>query len=158
MVFGVGTTVISFVTYYLFRWIFPDEDSVPVWLSWIFNITSSFGIESSTTLPVILSWFFSVTFAFLTNRVYVFSSKAKGFKDLFIESLKFYFSRILTLIVDMLIMLFLVDFTGIDNSLYELCAKVFSNCVVLVLNYVLSKVLVFRDNSKRKNKIGEKSE
>ena len=80
--FGIGTTVISFVTYYLFRWIFPNEESVPAWLGWIFNITSSFGIESNTALPVILSWIFSVTFAFLTNRVYVFSSTVKPQGDL----------------------------------------------------------------------------
>lgn len=142
--FGVGTTIISFVTYYLFRWIFPDEESVPVWLGWIFNITSSFGIESNTALPVILSWVFSVTFAFLTNRVYVFSSTVTTAGGFIVEALKFYASRLATLGVDLIIMFLLVDLTGIENALYEFCAKVFSNCVVLVLNYVLSKLFVFR--------------
>lgn len=144
--FGIGTTVISFVTYYLFRWIFPNEESVPAWLGWIFNITSSFGIESNTALPVILSWIFSVTFAFLTNRVYVFSSTVKTAGGFVVEALKFYASRLATLLVDLIIMFFLVDLTGFHNGLYEFCAKVFSNCVVLVLNYVLSKIFVFRKN------------
>ena len=143
-VFGVGTTIISFLTYYIFRWIFPDEGSVPSWLRWIFNITSAFGTESSTALPVILSWVFSVTFAFLTNRVYVFESKARSFGRVMGETVMFYLSRIFTLLVDLVIMFLLVDLTGIDNALYEFAAKVFSNCVVLVLNYILSKVIVFR--------------
>ena len=142
-IFGVGTTIISFATYYLFRWIFPDEQSVPPWLSWIFNITSMFGAESNTALPVILSWIFSVTFAFVTNRVYVFGSEARGFRSVFAETLKFYASRIFTLLVDLVIMFLLVDLTGIDNALYEFCAKVLSNVIVLVLNFVLSKLLVF---------------
>jgi len=132
------------VTYYICRVIFPDSDSVPKWLAWIFNITSYFGIESNTALPVIISWFLSVTFAFVTNRVYVFGSRADTFGKLMVEALKFYASRIATLLVDLLIMFLLVDLTGIQNMLYEFCAKVFSNCVVLVLNYILSKIFVFR--------------
>ena len=62
------------------------------------------------------------------------------------EALKFYASRLATLLVDLIIMFFLVDLTGFHNGLYEFCAKVFSNCVVLVLNYVLSKIFVFRKN------------
>jgi putative flippase GtrA len=153
-VFGVGTTVISFATYYLFRWIFPDAESVPVWLSWIFKITSGFGIESSTALPVILSWVFSVTFAFVTNRVYVFGSAANTAAKIAREALKFYASRLATLAVDLIIMFLLVDLTGIESSLYEFVCKVFSNCVVLVLNYVLSKVFVFRKKKPADEKRG----
>ena len=148
VLFGVGTTVISFITYYLFRWIFPDSESVPAWLSWIFNITSHFGIESNTALPVILSWFFSVTFAFVTNRVYVFSSKAHTAGQIAVEALKFYASRLATLCVDLVIMFLLVDMTGIESALYEFCAKVASNVVVLVLNFVLSKMFVFKNGEK----------
>lgn len=142
-VFGIGTTVISMVSYYLCRVIFPDADSVPKWLSWIFGITSYFGIESNTALPVIVSWFLSVTFAFLTNRVYVFNSTANTVGKFVIEALKLYASRIATLFVDLLIMFLLVDLPGIHNVLYEFCAKVFSNIIVLILNYILSKIFVF---------------
>lgn len=137
------------MTYYLFRWIFPDEDSVPVWLSWVFNITSFFGIESNTALPVILSWVFSVTFAFLTNRVYVFGSTAKTFGAVVRETLKFYASRLATLAVDLIIMFLLVDLPAIDNKLYEFVCKVFSNMIVLILNFVLSKLFVFQKKKKK---------
>lgn len=143
-VFGVGTTIISIVSYYLVRLIFPDEQSVPVWLRWIFNITGVFGIESNTALPVIISWFLSVTFAFLTNRVYVFNSQAKSFGGFMFEALKLYASRIATLFVDLLLMFLLVDLPGIHNALYEFAAKILSNVIVLIINYILSKVFVFR--------------
>ncbi|MGN1119359.1 MAG: GtrA family protein [Oscillospiraceae bacterium] len=148
--FGVGTTVISFGTYYLVRWIFPDRDSVPSWLGWIFSITSRFGIESNTALPVIISWFFSVLFAFLTNRIYVFHSKADTAWAFIKEMLAFYGTRLMTLVMDMVIMFLLVDLTGIENALYEFACKVFSNVLVLIVNFVLSKLFIFRDNKKSK--------
>lgn len=143
IIFGVCTTVISFLTYYLFRWIFPDENAVPQWLRWIFNITEVFGTESNTALSVILSWICSVTFAFVTNRLFVFRSDAKK-AGVLREFVMFYLSRLFTLFVDLVIMFLLVDLTGIQNGLYEFGAKVLSNIVVLVLNYVLSKIFVFR--------------
>ena len=152
-VFGVGTTIVSMVTYYLCRIFFPDKDSVPGGLQWIYSITGAFGIESNTALPVIVSWFLSVTFAFLTNRVFVFGSQAHTFGKFVREALRFYASRLATLLVDLLIMFLLVDLTGIHNFIYEFCAKVFSNVVVLILNYILSKLFVFR---KKKPKDGEK--
>lgn len=51
VVFGALTTIISFASYYAARWIFPDAQSVPVWLRWIFSITSVFGTDSATALP-----------------------------------------------------------------------------------------------------------
>lgn len=149
--FGIGTTIVSMGSYYLCRVIFPDEDHVPVWLRWIFNITHRFGVESNTALPVIISWFLSVTFAFLTNRVYVFHSEVRTFWGFMLEALKLYASRIATLFVDLLIMFLLVDVPKIHNPLYEFCAKIFSNIIVLILNFILSKVFVFRNKKPKKH-------
>lgn len=149
--FGIGTTIVSMGSYYLCRVIFPDEDHVPVWLRWIFNITHRFGVESNTALPVIISWFLSVTFAFLTNRVYVFHSEVRTFGGFVLEALKLYASRIATLLVDLLIMFLLVDVPKIHNPLYEFCAKIFSNIIVLILNFILSKVFVFRNKKPKKD-------
>lgn len=140
--FGVLTTVVSFGTYYLFRFIFPDENSVPDMLKWVFNITAVFGTESSTALPVILSWICAVTFAYVTNRIWVFESKAKGAK-IIAECGKFFGARVVTLLVDMLIMFLMVDLTEIKGVWWELFAKIVDSVVVLILNYVLSKLVVF---------------
>lgn len=143
IIFGVLTTVVSFVSYYIFRNIFPDENSVPAFLGWVFNLTAVLGTESATVLPVFLSWICSVTFAYVTNRIWVFESRAKGGRAI-LECLKFYGARVLTLFVDILIMFLLVDLTGISGALWEFFAKAVSSVFVLVLNYILSKVLVFK--------------
>ena len=144
VIFGVLTTVVSFATYYIFRFLFPDENSVPPFLGWLFSLTSVFGTESKTILPVFLSWVCAVTFAYITNRIWVFESKAKGFCKVSLECLSFFASRALTLLVDLLIMFLMVDLTGIFNPFYEFFAKCVSSVFVLVLNYILSKLFVFR--------------
>lgn len=151
--FGIGTTVISLGSYYLIRMIFPDAESVPGWLSWIFKITAHLNIESNTVLPVITSWLLANLFSFFTNRVYVFNSQAHNIGKFLFEMLKFFASRIATLIVDIVIMFLLVDLPGLHGGLYEFCAKIFSNIIVLILNFILSKIFVFR-----KKKPKEKSE
>lgn len=147
--FGVLTTVVSFATYYIFRWIFPNADSVPNFLKWIFNLTAVFSVESNTALPVILSWICSVTFAYITNRKWVFESKARGFGKIAAECASFYGARVLTLFVDIVIMYLMVDLPGISNALYEFFAKAVSSVFVLVLNYVFSKLFVFRKKSQK---------
>lgn len=152
VVFGVLTTIISFASYYAARWIFPDADSVPEWLRWIFGLTSAFGTDSSTALPVVISWILSVTFAFVTNRTIVFRSSEKRAAGVLREAVSFYLARLATLFVDLVIMFLTVDLTGIDNGLYELGCKIFSNVVILILNYILSKLVVFRKKSTEERK------
>ena len=152
IVFGVLTTIISFASYYAARWIFPGAESVPVWLRWIFNITSVFGTDSATALPVIISWILSVTFAFVTNRTVVFRSAEKRVSGVLREAASFYAARLATLFVDLVIMFLLVDLTVIKNSWYELGCKLFSNIIILILNYVLSKLLVFRKKTESERK------
>ena len=148
--FGIGTTIISLGSYYLFRILFPNAESAPPWLQWIFKITAALHIESSTVLPVLLSWILANLFSFFTNRVLVFESQARNFFRVMLELGKFFASRIATLIVDTIIMFLLVDLQNIHGGLYEFCAKIFSNIIVLILNYILSKIFVFR---KKKAKI-----
>ena len=150
IVFGAGTTLISMASYALFRVLFPTAESVPAWLSWVYELTRNLGADGNTILPNVLSWICANIFAFLTNRIIVFRSGKKGF-FVALEALKFFASRLFTLACDILIMYLLVDLTGIHNFFYEAAAKVFSTIVVLVLNYILSKLFVFRkkkeDNS-----------
>ena len=143
VIFGAGTTLISMGSYALFRIIFPNAESVPAWLGWIYELTKGFGVDSNTILPNLLSWIFANIFAFLTNRIIVFQSRKKG-AFVILEALKFFASRLFTLAVDILIMFLLVDLTGIHNFFYEFGAKIISTIVVLVLNYLLSKLFVFR--------------
>ncbi|MDE6728133.1 MAG: GtrA family protein, partial [Oscillospiraceae bacterium] len=68
------------------------------------------------------------------------------------EMAKFFASRIATLLVDLLIMFLLVDLPGLHGGLYEFSAKIFSNIIVLILNFILSKIFVFRKKKPKKNK------
>lgn len=156
--FGIGTTIISLGSYYIIRKIFPDAESVPSWLSWIFNITAKLNIESSTVLPVLISWILANLFSFFTNRVYVFNSQARNFGRFMFEMAKFFASRIATLIVDMVIMFLLVDLPNIHGGLYEFCAKIFSNIIVLILNFILSKLFVFRKKKQKPESLPEASD
>lgn len=149
IIFGAGTTLISMASYALFRVLFPSAESVPAWLGWIYELTRNLGADGNTILPNVLSWICANIFAFLTNRIIVFRSGKKG-AFVLLEALKFFASRLFTLAVDILIMYLLVDLTGIHNFFYEAGAKVFSTLVVLVLNYILSKLFVFR--KKKENK------
>ena len=149
VIFGAGTTLISMGSYALFRVIFPNAESVPAWLGWIYELTKGFGVDSNTILPNLLSWICANIFAFLTNRIIVFQSRKKG-AFVILEALKFVASRLFTLAVDILIMFLLVDLTGIHNFFYEFGAKIISTIVVLVLNYLLSKLFVFRKKKEEK--------
>lgn len=153
--FGIGTTLISLGSYYIFRKVFPNAESAPSWLEWIFNITARFHIESSTVLPVLLSWILANLFAFFTNRVLVFDSQAHNFGRVMLELAKFFASRIATLIIDMVIMFLLVDLPNIHGGLYEFCAKIFSNIIVMILNFILSKLFVFRKKKQNPKPVSE---
>lgn len=123
LIFGIATTIVSFIAYYVFRFIFPN---------------------TITIYPVAFSWVISVLFAYITNRIWVFKSKVTGFKNILKECLLFYISRLFTLCTDMLIMFLLVDLTKIENDYYELSIKIFSNIIVIILNFILSKIIIFR--------------
>lgn len=157
IIFGVLTTVVSFGTYYLFRFLFPNENSVPDFLKWVFKLTAIFNTESATVLPVFLSWVCAVAFAYVTNRIWVFESRARGIHVL-AEMGKFFGARALTLFLDLLIMFLMVDLPDMHGVLWEFFARVVDSAVVLVMNYILSKLLVFAGNKRSNRSLDGKSD
>lgn len=85
----------------------------------------------------ILSWIIAVIFAYITNRLFVFKSKNQ---NKFNEFIKFTGSRVTTLLVEIAFLYLLIDLINFD----EFWSKVIGQIVVLILNYVLSKLLVFK--------------
>lgn len=120
LIVGILTTIVSLAVYYGFvlTILNPEE---PVQLQ----------------IANVLSWIAAVTFAFITNKLFVFRSRGKNVLK---EGSKFYASRITTLLLDMLIMFVMVTLLHINDKL----AKLFVQVVVTVLNYILSKFLVFK--------------
>ena len=96
----------------------------------------------------VISWFLAVTFAYVTNRLFVFKSKTKGSKCAR-EILNFFKGRIATQIIQMFIMWFFVTLLKLDSNVWVLVFTLVCQIMQIVLNYVISKLLVFKKESKK---------
>ena len=124
LIVGVLTTVIALGAYYICVFTFLNPQN-PIQLQ----------------IANIVSWVAGVAFAYFTNRKFVFESKEK---NMFKEAVKFTSSRVITLILDMLIMWLGVIVLGFSDKFIKLISQV----VVIVGNYILSKIFVFRKKEK----------
>ena len=122
LIFGVLTTLVSLVSYYLLT-VFLLRPNVP------------FELQCAN----IISWVISVLFAYITNKKYVFESKKNSFK----EFINFVFARIITLVMDMLIMGIGVSLMNFSDKII----KIISQVIVIVANYLFSKIFVFKKNT-----------
>lgn len=128
LIFGVLTTVVSLCVYYLCVFTFLNPDKA---------------IELQ--IANVLSWIAGVAFAYFTNRKYVFESKNQNKLK---EASKFVLARVTTLIMDMIIMWLGVTILHGNDKIVKLISQV----LVIVGNYVLSKLFVFKNkNTKDKN-------
>ena len=87
-----------------------------------------------------LSWLVTVVFVYVTNRVWVFHSQAEGMSEIFHEFVVFIACRLATGVLDVAIMWLSVDIMGLN----DLVMKIVSNVVVVVLNYIASKLIIFK--------------
>ncbi|HBF4079510.1 GtrA family protein [Clostridioides difficile] len=87
-----------------------------------------------------LAWILAVLFAYVTNKFFVFESKRIEIKFLFKEFLSFVSFRLLSGVVEMLIMYVMIDLLFVNDVI----VKIFTNIVVIVLNYLFSKMIIFR--------------
>lgn len=87
-----------------------------------------------------ISWALSVAFAYVTNRTWVFASKKHGLEAILRESVMFVSCRLLSGAMDMAIMFIGVSIIGIPDSI----TKFLTQILVVVLNYIFSKVFIFR--------------
>lgn len=115
--FGVCTTLVNLLSYNLFYY-----------LLCIHNIPST-----------ALAWLLAVLFAFITNKLWVFNSKSFNPSIFFPELIKFFICRILTGILDIFIMWLAVDILDQNAMLW----KLISNIIVIALNYIASKLVIF---------------
>ncbi|MFI3199920.1 MAG: GtrA family protein [Eubacteriales bacterium] len=88
-----------------------------------------------------LDWILCVLFAYYTNRTFVFRSQIKDAKGIMEEFVKFFSCRIVSGVMDMGIMVGMVELLHMDGSI----AKLVTQVVVVVSNYVFSKLFIFRN-------------
>ena len=93
----------------------------------------------STAFSTVIAWVASVLFAYLTNRTWVFESRASTASDILREMGAFFLSRSATGVLDWAIMYICVDRLGLP----DMPIKVLSNVLVIILNYAASKLIVF---------------
>ena len=122
LIIGVLTTIVSLVSFYLIR---------------IFVFTSDSQIDIQ--LANVISWILAVLFAFVTNKKYVFESSSRGYQK-FVEMIKFYISRLTTLGVEMFVMWLLTSPLKLDDMI----SKIIVQFIIVILNYVFSKLFVFK--------------
>lgn len=94
----------------------------------------------SASVSNIIAWCVAVLFAFLTNKPFVFESKDWSAKTVVPEFTKFVGTRVASGLVETLILLVTVDLVGWNGNIWKLV----TNVIVVILNYIGSKLLVFR--------------
>jgi len=118
LIVGVLTTLVSIIVYAIFTKLF----------------------HVNYMISNVFSWIVSVLFAYVTNKKYVFKSKCDSKKKVFIEIYQFFKYRILSFFIDVLLMYVFVEIITLDDMI----AKVIVQIIVIVLNYVFSKLFVFK--------------
>lgn len=131
LLFGGLTTVVSIV-------IFAALDSI------VNSGTIVFGMRLDTLICQIVSWIGSVTFAYVTNRIWVFETNATKAAEIIKEAVSFYGGRVFTLIVETVIISVFADRLGFK----KIIVKIVANVIVIVLNYIISKLFVFKKSDK----------
>ena len=112
-------------------------------LTTLINIVSFFVLrllDVNIYVSNIMAWVLAVLFAFITNKFFVFNSKGKSKKENVRELVSFFGFRVLSLGIDMGVMYVLINLL----SSGELLAKVIANIVVIITNYIFSKVFIFK--------------
>ena len=116
--FGVCTTLINLITYYL--------------CAHILNL--------STVISTVAAWIIAVVFAYITNKIWVFECKSWEKRVLLKEITSFFTCRLLTGLLDIIIMAVCVDVLHFNDMII----KIVSNVLVIVLNYIASKLVIFK--------------
>ena len=109
-------------------------------------------MEMGSDFSNIIAWILSVLVAYLTNRRWVFQSRSRG-REMLREIASFISGRLLTGLMDQAIMHLAVEVIGPKwipadyRSLWDLGVKLLSNVLVILLNYVFSKTIIFKSKS-----------
>ena len=116
-IFGVLTTLINIAAY----WLCTRMLYVPV-------------VPST-----VIAWLVAVFFAYYTNRTYVFHSTTSSLRGVISEAAEFFACRIATGVIDVIIMYVFVNVLNFD----DVFIKTASNILVIILNYIASKLFIF---------------
>jgi putative flippase GtrA len=148
--FGVLTTAVGWIVYFAVLWALKGIMGLPV------EDTSSGRYFAAYTTAQVIQWIAAVLFAFFTNRKWVFTDADKSV-PVPIQLIKFSAGRVVTFFIDYVVTFFgawclaaLVPamtklvLLGREWNLAEIGAKVVSAVIVIICNYIFSKIFVFK--------------
>ena len=124
LIFGVLTTVVNIVSYFLLARILHIDTVV------------------STVIALILS----ILFAYITNKLFVFDSKTNTFKAFIVEMITFFLARVVSgALCDVGTFALMVKVFKIN----DIIAKVVTQIMVIIVNYIFSKLVIFRKKEEK---------
>lgn len=132
IIFGGLTTAVSFVSYAVCTRLIHLQSEIA-------------GIAVSN----VISWICAVLFAFVTNKIWVFESRSGDVKTVFSELWKFVASRLVTGALEWFGVPLLV-YIGLNQTIFGtkgMLSKLTVSVLVVILNYVFSKIFVFKKNN-----------
>jgi len=102
-------------------------------------------LKQTVMVSTVIAWVLAVLFAYITNRKWVFISEAHSRTDKIKELFSFFACRLATGVVDWGCMWLFVDILLINDVVIKMAA----NILVIILNYIASKLIIFRKGKKR---------
>lgn len=129
LIFGTLATVVNLVVKYLLLFTILDPSN---------------SIELQ--ISIVISWIAAVLFAYFTNRKFVFKSISKNRLKEFIS---FIVARLSTLLLEMIIMWFFITLLKLNSDLYVILFTMIAQILVVISNYIFSKLFVFKKTDKK---------
>ena len=123
LVFGTLSTIVNIAVYYICYYLVNIPNAISNGIAWVL----------------------AAIFAYFTNKLCVFDSKVETIKDLIFEVTSFFGCRLFTLAIDEAIMIVTVDNFGWNGLLM----KIIANIVVIILNFIFSKLIIFKKGTKK---------
>jgi putative flippase GtrA len=124
LIVGVLNTIVSWAAWFLFAYTVLDAEIV-----W------------QNVLLSVISWVVGVVFGYFMNRIFVFKSKEPNILK---EFLQFSGGRVSTWALDAVMMVLMVNILGINEAF----SKIFVSVLVMIGNYLISKLFVFKNKEK----------
>lgn len=126
VIFGILTTLVDYAAFYIFH----------------------YKARWSEVLSNTIAWILAVAFAYITNKIFVFEAKTENIKALLMEIISFAGARVATLILTDVFLLF-TKYIGMEAMI----AKIIISVAVVIINYFLSKLFIFKKSNNKENHI-----
>lgn len=103
-----------------------------------FTLCRMFGLD--ITISNVIAWVITIIFVYISNKFFVFKTGGRGKKESTREFIMFVLARLATLGIEIVLLNLTIEVMHIN----ELVSKTVAQVVVIILNYVLSKLIVFK--------------